>query len=947
MRVFIMILVCAILFNSEYLMGQCPERDTLWNRIISIRSSKTKNYADKLKSLLIYDQQIKACPQHIDSVYTYLLLSIGVLCYRTADYNQAVFYTNQALQIIQANASSPSISTKVLAQYYFYLSIYYDSLKMSSKKNEAIDSSISKEIKENSDYGFTLVVLENNVRDLYEKGEYNLCIDRATLGEALIHKFFRGSDSANRIIFYIYYKAFALRSLKKFHEEELFLQSKKSEFLKSRNEYSLGIIFRLFGNLSEVRGEYENAIQDYRKAHNYDLRTSGRQLSAAVLSDIGKIYTERFNQDQIALEYYRKALLYANYKTLANGTVSDSFYILGNIANVYVRLKSFDSAFYFFQKAFDVIKTGINENDLISDIQNYVDANSVETVINLVLDKANARLQLYFFKKDPAILDQALAIYKTADILLTKIKADQSEIQSKLFWQHDLHSLYEHAVEVAFLQNNSRDAFYFFEKSRAVLLNEQLRQQNRNSDVDLLEQAKLKRQILVLKRLREESTIGSNQYIDVQRDLIVNEQSLERLERKMKNNELLYYKDSGDIAFFTIKDLQKYLANGKQELLEIFSGDSAIYSLFITREKVYFGKINKTKFDSTAGSFMSYISNPDLLNSQFENYVKTAESLYQIIFRNYIVNDGRIIISPDGKIFPFEALVTRSDTKDVEYFISGHAVSYTYSARYLLAEFESNKSENSGTFLGIAPIQYYSGFSLAELQGSDRSLDQIGLNFNDPHNLIYADASKINFQRQFSDYAIIQLYTHASDSSNRGEPVIYFADSTLYLSDLIPEKKPQTRLIVLSGCETGIGKLYQGEGVFSFNRGFASLGIPSSIINLWAVDNQATYRLTELFYKYLSSGFPIDVSLQKAKLEFIKTATKQNRLPYYWAPAVLAGRSDAIMNKKKFPWKDLILVSSVTALSFFIWQKRKSHKNNSSKSLTPTPDKAEKHSYGH
>src|SRR5664279_1402048 len=502
MRGFIMILLCAILFNSEYLMGQCPERDTLWNRIISIRSSKTKNYADKLKSLLIYDQQIKACPQHIDSVYTYLLLSIGVLCYRTADYNQAVFYTNQALQIIQANASSPSISTKVLAQYYFYLSIYYDSLKMSSKKNEAIDSSISKEIKENSDYGFTLVVLENNVRDLYEKGEYNLCIDRATLGEALIHKFFRGSDSANRIIFYIYYKAFALRSLKKFHEEELFLQSKKSEFLKSRNEYSLGIIFRLFGNLSEVRGEYENAIQDYRKAHNYDLRTSGRQLSAAVLSDIGKIYTERFNQDQIALEYYRKALLYANYKTLANGTVSDSFYILGNIANVYVRLKSFDSAFYFFQKAFDVIKTGINENDLISDIQNYVDANSVETVINLVLDKANARLQLYFFKKDPAILDQALAIYKTADILLTKIKADQSEIQSKLFWQHDLHSLYEHAVEVAFLQNNSRDAFYFFEKSRAVLLNEQLRQQNRNSDVDLLEQAKLKRQILVLKRLR-------------------------------------------------------------------------------------------------------------------------------------------------------------------------------------------------------------------------------------------------------------------------------------------------------------------------------------------------------------------------------------------------------------------------------------------------------------
>jgi len=130
-------------------------------------------------------------------------------------------------------------------------------------------------------------------------------------------------------------------------------------------------------------------------------------------------------------------------------------------------------------------------------------------------------------------------------------------------------------------------------------------------------------------------------------------------------------------------------------------------------------------------------------------------------------------------------------------------------------------------------------------------------------------------------------------------------------------------LVVLSACETANGKLYNGEGVFSFSREFAAVGIPTSVSNLWQVDNQSTYKLTELFYKYLSRGLPSDVALQRAKKEFRKTiSSKEQDLPYYWAAPILIGQSDAILSEKPFQWQWLVLLAATLFLLLFIWTKR-------------------------
>jgi CHAT domain-containing protein len=233
--------------------------------------------------------------------------------------------------------------------------------------------------------------------------------------------------------------------------------------------------------------------------------------------------------------------------------------------------------------------------------------------------------------------------------------------------------------------------------------------------------------------------------------------------------------------------------------------------------------------------------------------------------------------------------------------------------------FSNAAADSRPIFLGVAPVKYGLETRLASLDGSDRSLQRIGRHFSDVDKMIGVEASRNHFLDRYFNYKIIQLYAHASDSSIKGEPVIWLADSVLYLSDLIGGSKPITRLIVLSACETGSGKLYQGEGVFSFNRGFAAIGIPAAITNLWSVDSKSTYELTELFYKHLSEGNPTDMALQKAKLEFIKSSDQT--LPFYWAAPILTGKAEVIELKKSFTWQWILLGIAILLVGGLVWRR--------------------------
>src|SRR6266498_855027 len=151
--------------------------------------------------------------------------------------------------------------------------------------------------------------------------------------------------------------------------------------------------------------------------------------------------------------------------------------------------------------------------------------------------------------------------------------------------------------------------------------------------------------------------------------------------------------------------------------------------------------------------------------------------------------------------------------------------------------------------------------------------------------------------RQLSEYRILHFATHGLLNSERPEL------SGLVFSLIDQEGKPQdgflrlheiynlqlnADLIVLSACETGLGKEIKGEGLIGLTRGFMYSGAPRVVASLWNVDDLATAELMKLFdQRMLKDGLPAGAALRAAQLEL----SRQKRWvsPYFWAGFVLHG----------------------------------------------------------
>ena len=98
-----------------------------------------------------------------------------------------------------------------------------------------------------------------------------------------------------------------------------------------------------------------------------------------------------------------------------------------------------------------------------------------------------------------------------------------------------------------------------------------------------------------------------------------------------------------------------------------------------------------------------------------------------------------------------------------------------------------------------------------------------------------------------------------------------------------------TELAVISGCESGLGEIKSGEGVYGLKRAISVAGAKSSLLSLWKVNDLATAEFMEIYYQKLKNGEGKAEALHNTQKEFRNSDIEGYRHPYYWAAFQLSG----------------------------------------------------------
>ena len=279
----------------------------------------------------------------------------------------------------------------------------------------------------------------------------------------------------------------------------------------------------------------------------------------------------------------------------------------------------------------------------------------------------------------------------------------------------------------------------------------------------------------------------------------------------------------------------------------------------------------------------------------------------------------QLIIVGDGPLnyLPFSMLTLPGSKRPI---LHQQKVTYIPSLNVyaqLKQDFQSNKNTErlqsnrllllaNPSFAGIIQpqnqiAQKRSGFEMSELPYSQKEAHTIAKITPTATTLLsQQNASKQDFyQHSPEKYQMIHFATHGlanSELPSLGGLVLSNVASSdnLLLAPEISNLSLNAELVVLSGCETALGRLIDGEGLQGLSRSFFEAGAKRVVASLWAVQDDATAELMSAFYR----GLLIDKlspaeSLRIAKLHVRNFKRKNNsrpwRDPYYWAGFVLQG----------------------------------------------------------
>jgi CHAT domain-containing protein/tetratricopeptide (TPR) repeat protein len=925
-----MVLLCCLL--GQAVAAQCPDFQKIYQNVSQPLDPLIDDKGLQLqqKQLTTWHKQWQKCGAKPDSTFGLLLQRLGVVASWQGQTSSSVEWYKKAITVFSKLGQDTRISSIPKANY-----LVGECYLLNNEYTKALP--VFEQILKLPIQPATVVFKINSYLQLAyiqaDFGDYERALKLLTFGAQLAQKY----QNTPLIIRLNYQKAYILRRLNRYKEAIDITRVVIQLAQKAQLTDDLIKNFESLGTMYAADEKPDSALFFYKKALFLAQQTK-RPIPNQIYNNIGYMYQLSRKPDD-ALNYYQKALL-------VEKDVYHRALVIHNIGVIDAQKKRHKEALIRFQEAFNTmafdkpLKT-IEDNPKASSIRKSI---RKQYVLLIIQDKADTWLD---YSKTPAggknALKNALRTYALADSMIDFMRYEHAGEGSKLFWRQKTRGMYERAIEAAYLAGDSEMAFRFFEKSKSVLLADKLNELGANqqlSEADTRRQralrdsiANLQNQLAALPATDKKRTVLQNRLEQFNDDFAAFRKNLE-------TTNPAYYRYKYDNSTPTVAGFTSSLSP-QTAFVSYFVGDSAVYAFTLhDQAKLIRLKIKPSDYQALANEFLNLCANRATLNAQYPRYRALAYALYEQLWKPLNISTERVVIAQDGVFLPFEAFLTQPNGND--FLLKKHAVSYTYSAKYLQkssnvpnASFWSNLKRQTSNiqspFVGFAPETFAVGLKQVPLSGSAAVLQEVGKDFWFGKKLVNAEASKANFLRHAPNARVIQLFTHAeADSTEATEPKIYFQDAALRLSELNQAEGFGAQLLVLSACQTGVGANQRGEGVFSLARGFAALGIPSTITTLWRVEDQPTYELTKLFYKYLHQNLPKDVALQRAKLDWLAAGGAADALPSQWAGMILVGDAAPLSSPFGIPTLSFVIptigwaaIAAILCLLILLWRRRK------------------------
>lgn len=607
------------------------------------------------------------------------------------------------------------------------------------------------------------------------------------------------------------------------------------------------------GQSETLSNSYRNLASMNRQWQRFDIADSYMQKAEKLLLD-----TKNQQPRKQAKLYYEKALLLFDEQKYEESAKQISVVFKTLIPNYNSK---------------DILP---NKNQLYAETV-LVDALDLQAEILKIKDPKNAlkAFELSFYIED--LLMNSL-VYENSKILMQLRSRNRTE---KCLFVYD--ELFRKEVKTKYLE----EAFQLSEKTKSGIL-KGYRSNIKNASAEekqlLQELQNLNNAILKEQQKGHSANISKiNTLIKQQNEVMI---SL----KKVQSENIDYIPEKCDV-----KALLSKLKKDKAMMVYYFMGSEKLYFFVLQNDQIGLNHINITHLGiPRIVQFIDYFNSPDAITNDISGYNHYGKDVYDLLkLPNNSVYKNLVIV-PDGilNFVPFEALITQeSNTTNLakmHYLLNDFRIAYTTSANIYLNAKPVSKSKK--TVLGVFPV--FEGTSF-ELSYSKKELESIRRNFKGKY-LENSNAGFADFKNNAPNYSILHLSTHASSGDIETPASIKFYDQEILYSELY-NLHINPDLVVLSACETGIGKLYKAEGAMSIARGFQFAGAQNLLFSLWKVNDFTTSVFMSDFYKNVKNDVSYFEANTNAKREYLndKSIPNAKKSPYYWSSFVYYGSISA------------------------------------------------------